>query len=256
MNNHEPHLPEQKDRPRCYVKSPTVQNTFQSIPGLISCAGVTGRWGLLAHAQNAVRPYSNGCRDSSKARLFVQLSFVRRSYIVTVIIDSHLHVLLMCKCGMYNEDWRTRNSFQLSIPFWRENVQSRGSCTMDLSPPEKQIPLCLIVHVKTQVGNFWGRKFAWISRFCCYSWNFGGVASFDSTSEQSISLQKSYFPPICKSFFAWNFPPLQYFAASLFTVFIECRLQLMPSGNGRTIDTFTCTRTCTTVHIVYDKCMM
>ena len=33
----------------------TVQDTFRPIPGLISCAGVTGRWGLLTHAQNAVR---------------------------------------------------------------------------------------------------------------------------------------------------------------------------------------------------------
>ena len=30
-----------KKRPRCYAKSPTVQDTFQPIPGLISYAGVT-----------------------------------------------------------------------------------------------------------------------------------------------------------------------------------------------------------------------
>ena len=41
-----------KIRPRCYAKSPTVQDTFQPILGLISCAGMTGRWGLLPHAQN------------------------------------------------------------------------------------------------------------------------------------------------------------------------------------------------------------
>ena len=35
--------------------SPTVPDVFQQIPGLISCAGVTGRWGLLSHAQNTVR---------------------------------------------------------------------------------------------------------------------------------------------------------------------------------------------------------
>ena len=28
--------------------------TFRPIPSLISCAGVTGRWLLLSHAQNAV----------------------------------------------------------------------------------------------------------------------------------------------------------------------------------------------------------
>ena len=36
-------------------KSPTVQGVFQPIPGLISCTGVTRRWRVLSHAQNAVR---------------------------------------------------------------------------------------------------------------------------------------------------------------------------------------------------------
>ena len=40
----EPHLPEK--RPRCHVKSPTAQDAFQPIPGLINCTEVTGRWGL------------------------------------------------------------------------------------------------------------------------------------------------------------------------------------------------------------------
>ena len=44
-----------KNRPRCYTKSPTAQDTFQSIPGLISCTRVTGRLGLLFHAENGVR---------------------------------------------------------------------------------------------------------------------------------------------------------------------------------------------------------
>ena len=29
-----------------------MQDAFQPIPGLINCAGVTGRWGLLSYAQN------------------------------------------------------------------------------------------------------------------------------------------------------------------------------------------------------------
>ena len=45
-------------RPRCYAKSPTAQDVFQPIPGLISCAGVTVRWGLPYHAQNGGWPYS------------------------------------------------------------------------------------------------------------------------------------------------------------------------------------------------------
>ena len=44
-----------QNRPRRYAKSPTVQDVFQPIPGLISSAGVTGRWGLPSHAQNTVR---------------------------------------------------------------------------------------------------------------------------------------------------------------------------------------------------------
>ena len=32
-----------------------MQDAFRPISGLISCAGVTGRWGLPYHAQNAVR---------------------------------------------------------------------------------------------------------------------------------------------------------------------------------------------------------
>ena len=45
-----------KNSPRCqHAKSPIAQNTFRSIPDLISCAGVARRWGLPSHAQNAVR---------------------------------------------------------------------------------------------------------------------------------------------------------------------------------------------------------
>ena len=50
----EPHLQkkkEKKNRPRCYVKSLTAQDAFRPIPSLISYAEVTGRWGLLSHAQ-------------------------------------------------------------------------------------------------------------------------------------------------------------------------------------------------------------
>ena len=49
------HISLNKSRPRCYVKSPIAQDVFRPIPGLISCAGVTGRWRLLSHAQHVVR---------------------------------------------------------------------------------------------------------------------------------------------------------------------------------------------------------
>ena len=48
----EPHLIEQAYR--CYAKSPTAQDAFRSIPGLISYAGVTRRWGLLYHAWQTI----------------------------------------------------------------------------------------------------------------------------------------------------------------------------------------------------------
>ena len=38
-------------RPRCYAKSPTLQD---AIPGLHSHTGVTGRWGQVSHARKAV----------------------------------------------------------------------------------------------------------------------------------------------------------------------------------------------------------
>ena len=37
------------------MQSPTVQDAIWSIPGLISCAELTGMWGLLSHTQNTVR---------------------------------------------------------------------------------------------------------------------------------------------------------------------------------------------------------
>ena len=40
---------------RCYAKSPTVQDAFQPIQGLISCTGVTMREKLLSHALTVVR---------------------------------------------------------------------------------------------------------------------------------------------------------------------------------------------------------
>ena len=48
-DNHMNHI-SHKNRLRCYAKSPIVQDVFPGpIPDLISCAGVTGGWGLLSH---------------------------------------------------------------------------------------------------------------------------------------------------------------------------------------------------------------
>ena len=72
-----------KNRPRCYVRSPAVQDAFQPISGLISCSGVTRRWGLLSHAQNAVRWLVLSKRSVEalqRHHLFVHLSFVQLSF--------------------------------------------------------------------------------------------------------------------------------------------------------------------------------
>ena len=76
-----------KNRPmtRCYAKSPTVQDAIRPIPGLISCAGVTGRWGLLSCAQNAARwlvLFKRLVKALRRHLLFMQLFFVQRSHAV------------------------------------------------------------------------------------------------------------------------------------------------------------------------------
>ena len=84
------HISVKKGRLRCYAKSSTAQDVFQS--GLISFVGVTGRSELLSYAQNAVKWLALSKRQietPQKHSLFIQLSFVQlffvqRSYIPVV----------------------------------------------------------------------------------------------------------------------------------------------------------------------------
>ena len=65
---------------------------FRPLPGLISGAGVTGRWGLLSHAQNAVRGlalFERLVETPQKHHVFVQLFFVQLSYVAIVIVNHH-----------------------------------------------------------------------------------------------------------------------------------------------------------------------
>ena len=64
-----------ENRPGFYLKSPTAQDVFLPIPGLISCTGVTGRWGLLSHAQNAVGWLALFKRSVESASLYEHVSF-------------------------------------------------------------------------------------------------------------------------------------------------------------------------------------
>ena len=59
---------------RGFAKSPTAQDMFQPIPGLISCAGVTGKWGQLSNVVRAWRSLIHMVGSNSQ-HLFVQLSF-------------------------------------------------------------------------------------------------------------------------------------------------------------------------------------
>ena len=70
---------------------------------------------------------------------------------------------------------------------------------MDLS-------LSLIVHVKTQAGNFWGRKFAWISRFCFYSWNLGVWHPLTAPASNLFLCKNLIFHQFAKVFLRKSFP--------------------------------------------------
>ena len=79
----QPHLPP-KISLDVMQSHPLFQDAFQPIPGLISCAGATGRWRLLSYAQNVVRWLHLSIRSveaPQKYHLFVQLSSVQQSFI-------------------------------------------------------------------------------------------------------------------------------------------------------------------------------
>ena len=72
--------PYKQARPRCYTKPSTVQNIFQPIPGLINCTGVTGRWGLLPHVQNAVRRLALSPGGWQWQRFCTQVDYIATKY--------------------------------------------------------------------------------------------------------------------------------------------------------------------------------
>ena len=114
----EPHLP--KVGPRCYTKSSTALGAFR--PVLISYTGVIGRWGdwemgwlgdgdcYLEH-----RMQLNGwhCskvgRDSWKHCLFVQLFFVKLSFIWKLYKQSYPHVQLVVHVWTINKSHHHKN---------------------------------------------------------------------------------------------------------------------------------------------------
>ena len=77
---------------------------ISAILGLISCAGVMGRWELLSHAQNAVRwlaLFKWSVETPWKYHFFAQLSFVRRSCSYHIHYSSRVHVPHIANFQMY-----------------------------------------------------------------------------------------------------------------------------------------------------------
>ena len=83
----------------CYAKSPTIQDTFQPIPGLISCA----------YAQNVVRWLALFIRAPQKHRLLCSYpSCSCLSFDDCTIRNRHL--LSICACVTHNQAaWWLRN---------------------------------------------------------------------------------------------------------------------------------------------------
>ena len=96
----------------------------------------------------------------------------------------------------------------------------------------------VILHVHTCIVRlFRGRKLLWISWFCgylrflCKIW--GQCIRWRGKREQKFSLQKLYFPPICKSFLPRKFPAIRYLRWSTFW---------MHSTSHEATSTCTCTK--------------
>ena len=105
----------EKNSPRCYAKSP--------IPGLISCAGVTGRWGLLSHAQNVVKWLALSKRSAEALRAAVLRAAVFHSKIVIVMCCRCTNVCVLAhiqKCWRYRKYYPcvANKSFWLLSQHW------------------------------------------------------------------------------------------------------------------------------------------
>ena len=150
----EPHLPKKK-RPRCYVKSPTAQDVFRLIPRLISYTGVTGRWGLLSHAQNAVSwlalSKTSISRSSSKAASL--RAVVLCAAIFCSKVDHNRRVLSMHKrlCAHIQSAGGTRSIIMYMAWFEYDSKWGQGLGTTLVCPGR---------------GSCYGCLFVWRSSLC------------------------------------------------------------------------------------------
>ena len=169
-----------ENRPRCYAKSLSAQDAFQSIPGFSSCAGVTERWGLLSHAQNAVRwlalskkvDRSSSKRLSLCAAVHQRWSLEQHEYNLFSVVPWYTLVHLSLSFITYQQVWKSGASWQISlivfmIPpvHWTVMLLSK-LCIMDiLSEKGHQILL-----------NCWGR----VINLQCFSCQLMKTIAFNS----------------------------------------------------------------------------
>ena len=124
-----------KNRLRCYVKSPTAQDVFRPIPGLISYTGVTRRGGLLSHARNAVRWLVLSKRLVEalwRHLLLMQLSFIACERFSCTWTTAG-HQTLSCIFAIVHGGRWVNNNWADTLSRHRETNALHKHCSLDLS---------------------------------------------------------------------------------------------------------------------------
>ena len=88
-----------KNRPRCYAKSPTVQDTFQPIPGLTSCGEVTEMGTAISCAECSQMSgfIQNFGRDTLKAPCLRATVLCAAVFHLKIVCSDRDQVLAVCK---------------------------------------------------------------------------------------------------------------------------------------------------------------
>ena len=112
------------NRPRCYAKSPTAQDAFQPIPGLISCAGVTGNGDchIMHKMQSEVSRDSenlestvslSNCSSCSCMRVYVCVCMVCACM---VLVYMCVHAWCMCVCVIHLTQYTCTHTYSHKTP--------------------------------------------------------------------------------------------------------------------------------------------
>ena len=115
-------------------KLSNVQDTIQPIPGLISCPGVTGRWGLLSHAQNTYTFAPSSASIGTKLYphgflVLLQAQFNRKTY-STFIFVLYLISLSITFTSLYSIGYRIVGTHSgVKLCRWTKSMlRGRGGC--------------------------------------------------------------------------------------------------------------------------------